>query len=280
MRVKELICTNARRALNRMRRFLDRCERREPIAHDSKINSHSCQVLLLACRSRNRALDDARRLKERGDSVFVCVDTISAIMLATAATEAFINDMAEIIGVCRQNAADFMGDSLTHELCVCADAIFDAEFAREGTPQKYFVASKALGLPFDRGCDPFQSFAKLIALRNEVVHIKASRADGKHAGVSVTKELAQRGLTVKVPLGELPWFDQIQSPQMAVWACKSAIDLIFAMLEKAAPHGDSFVLGGTYKHFHGQGGLVRDRLASERTACLYPAAPFSLPVNQ
>jgi hypothetical protein len=213
-------------------------------------------VLLFACRSRNRALDDARRLKERGDSVFVCVDTISAIMLAAAATEAFINDMAEMIGVCRQNASDFMGAELTPEVCACADAIFDAEFARDPVPQKYFVASKALGQPFDRGRDPFQSFSKLITLRNEVVHIKANRADGKHTGVSVTKELAQRGLTVKVPLGELSWFDQIQSPQMAEWACKSAIDLIFAMLEKAAPHGKSFVLGGMYKHFHGQKGLT------------------------
>lgn len=256
MRLRECVCTYAQRALNRGRRLLSRfCERRAPITHDSSLNSHSCQVLLLACRARNRAIADARRLEARGDHIIATDDAIPAIVLAAAATEAFINDMAETIGVCRQNASDWMGAALTPELRTCADAIFDAEFEGDFDPQKYFLASKALGQQFDRGREPFQFFAKLIALRNEVIHIKANRADGKHTGASVTMELAQRELTVKFSVGQMSCFDQIQSPQVAAWACKSAIDIVFALLDKV-PHSDFCVLDGTYKHFHAQQGLI------------------------
>ena len=248
------MCRWARWALNGLRRQLDRhCARRQQIAHDSIQSFQACQVLLHACRARNRALNEERERAAKGENAALTSDSITAIVLAAAATEAFINEFAELIGLYRQNARDWA--ELTRETIAAADAIFEVEFLKGSIDEKYMAASKALGHRFDRGAAPFQAFEQLVNLRNAIMHIKSTRAGERHSGQRITADLVQRGIAFDRPgLQTLPWFDKLQSPPAAVWACESALAIILA-IEGMVPTGPAAIAQGERSLFRRHQGL-------------------------
>jgi len=74
-------------------------------------------------------------------------DAIGAIVMAAAAAEAFINELADNIGLVRRNASHWMPlEPIVH---AASDAILDVEFLRGPLADKYVDAAKALRNRFD-----------------------------------------------------------------------------------------------------------------------------------
>jgi hypothetical protein len=68
----------------------------------------------------------------RGETEILIGDNIVAIVMAAAATDGFISELAENISLYRQNAGDWAPDAITPEMMAAAEAIFDIEFSRGG----------------------------------------------------------------------------------------------------------------------------------------------------
>jgi hypothetical protein len=215
---------------------------------------HACQVLLGACRARNRALKEKAEREKRGELGVLTDDSIVAILLAAAAAEAFINEFAELIGVQRQNAGDWTPNAVTPGMAKAADAIFELEYARDSTLEKYVAAAKALGKPFDKGSTPFQAYDQLFSLRGAIMHIKPRRPDVRHSGENVTDILAKRKIAISRDAWSGSWFDRLQTPEVAPWACQTAKSMMLDMLE-LVPHRQTDTFGFWYSHYHRQPGL-------------------------
>src|SRR5260370_36562808 len=98
MTVRGRICSYATRSARWLLKRIERCcDEKVPIQHGSTQVMHACQVLLGACRARNRALKERTERAKRGEQGILTDDAIVAILLAAAATEAFINEFAEFI---------------------------------------------------------------------------------------------------------------------------------------------------------------------------------------
>ena len=125
---------------------------------------HSAHIWLTACEARNRATEAVKK-----DPNAWPTDSIVAILLSAAATEAFINELAELITVMKVQFEAF----LSNELKAFADVIDEVEESRGSLLLKYLMAAYTLrGSPFDKGTNPFQDFATLVALRNDIMHLK------------------------------------------------------------------------------------------------------------
>jgi transcriptional regulator with XRE-family HTH domain len=202
--------------------------------HAPTLHLHATQVLLLAFRARNRAIKEYADRAQREDTTSILTpDSNVAIVLAAASTEAFVNELAEYVGLSRQNASEWR--HLPQAVLAAADEVFAAEDARERVTDKYVFAAGALSKPFDKGALLFQDFVRLVALRNAIMHIKPARLDIEHSGEQVAEQLATRGLAKKrAETFGLPWFDRLQTPGVARWACESGRNIILAMLERIA----------------------------------------------
>ena len=202
-----------------------------PPKHSSVMHFHANHILLLSYRARNRALKECADRTAVGEAATLLTpDANVAIVLAAAATEAFINELAENIGLYRQNAADWQ--SMTPTVLAAADAIFEIENSHGQVTDKYFRASTCLGKPFNRGGNPFQDFRHLIGLRNSIMHVTPVRPSEEHSGSELTDQLAARGIAMRAsPTFNLPWFDRLETPEVARWACDSGRKMILGMLD-------------------------------------------------
>jgi hypothetical protein len=170
--------------------------------------------LLIAFTAHNRAIIDAA-----GRDNALTPDSFIAIVIAAAAAEAFINELAENIGIYRQNASDRNPDAITPRMAAAADAVFKLERKRASIHQKYLAVSKALsGRKFPKSRGPYKDFGLLIELRNSIMHLKPVRPSEPHPGEKVTRALVHRGIAIDTgPLVSFPWFNRLETPAVATW---------------------------------------------------------------
>lgn len=192
---------------------------------------HSAHIWLTACEARNRATEAVMK-----DPNAWPTDSIVAILLSAAATEAFINELAELITVTKVQFEAF----LSNELKAFADVIDEVEESRGSLLLKYLMAAYTLrGSPFDKGTNPFQDFATLVALRNDIMHLKPKDRTviGPDGIESVTNPkyivaLQNRGIArTPSPNVSLSWLNSLQTAEVAVWAAKAAHEIILAVLD-------------------------------------------------
>jgi len=228
--MREKLCGFGRWLLVRLRRIVRRCEERSAPEYGSLVHFHAGTILLVACRARNRAVKSYADRTAAGEPGVLADDAITAIVMAAAAAEAFVNELADNIGLVRQNSSDWMPlDATVH---AASDAILDVEFLKGTVIEKFLGAANALEKPFERGKLLFQDFERLIALRNAIMHVKPVRPGEKHSGDEVTEELARRAIAISTQVSKLPWFDRLMMPDVARWACKSARAVILELLSK------------------------------------------------
>jgi hypothetical protein len=71
----------------------------------------------------------------------------------------------------------------------------------------------------------------LINLRNEIMHAKPA-SDGAHGGTQIAATLERRDIAQPLfPDVPMAWFHKLESPGVGVWACKSALGIIRAVLD-------------------------------------------------
>lgn len=189
--------------------------------------------LLWTCANdaRNRALEAVQKHPEARPR-----DSLVAIILAAASTEAFINELAEKVIIQRDNGSRL----LSPQLLAFADALKEVEKAHGSLSLKYLIASLTLsGLMFPKGRNPYQDFAILVDLRNDLMHLKSSdtfiHKEDRQTIVEppkAIKALQQRGLARKTTdKSVVSWVSMLQTKDMADWACDTSHKIILSDLE-------------------------------------------------
>jgi hypothetical protein len=170
---------------------------------------HSTSVLLSAFEAAERAKQDARA-------------AITTILLASAATEAFIHELAAHIDRCHK-ARDWTPGAITPGLVAAGAAIVGT---RERVVDRYVAAAAALGQPFDAGSRMLKDAGRLMGLQQCIVGcVPEQRAE------ALTDELTTRGIAKARHRDQLPWFRRLQTPSAAEWASRGACALIVATLD-------------------------------------------------
>jgi hypothetical protein len=189
-------------------------------------------------------------------------DTLIAIILATSAAEAFVNDMAGYI----KFLADY--DQLNQvngqRLVAIGEAI---EAFEEGNAQirpKYLAAALLLGCNvIRRGKEPFQSFSDLVILRNAIIHARPVSPDEKVGPAKVVASLAQRGIAGP-SVSDATWWMQVRTSNAAWWACESANNIMIELVDSIAAIAD---YQGTIAGF---GALLRGSIAIGKNRPFHP----------
>jgi hypothetical protein len=183
--------------------------------------AHSGELFGAARDARDRAIAAVQANPQAWPS-----DTIVAIILAAATTEAFINELTEWVAIDRDRLVR-QSNPISPELHAFADALQEVEKAQGNLQLKYLVASQTLsGSMFEKGKNPYQDFATLVNLRNDLMHVKP-RQPPKYI-----KNLQQLRIAHSHKKNvSMSWFNVIQTDKMAIWACKTAHNIILAVLD-------------------------------------------------
>jgi hypothetical protein len=187
----------------------------------------SCGVLWgAAIRARNHALASAQTSPPG-----IAGEAISAIILAAATSEAFINEWIEWVGF---HTAQLPFPAPQSVVAV-ADTLGPLVEERAQLELKFKLAYFLLsGKVLDQGAQPYQDFRKLIQLRNDLVHLKLERYDHdaqKLKGYLI--DLQNRGIAAqpRSSAAGFSWIDLIQTPEMANWACDSVKNMCRAIAD-------------------------------------------------
>jgi hypothetical protein len=179
--------------------------------------------MVLAHEAKNRAVDAVAENPKVASS-----DAVAVIVLATASTEAFINELAEVIAVDTAAPA---------ALAALASAVLQIEAQHGRTQDKYLAASKALGAEFDQGVQPWQDFALLIRLRDALIHLKPIEQTDEHGQPTIPKLIApleQNQMTYPIESGvHADWTLRIMTDKVAVWAYDAALSILKALVQLA-----------------------------------------------
>jgi hypothetical protein len=187
---------------------------------------HSIELLKVAFRGRNAARIDAQT------PGVLAVDTLTAIVMSCASAEAFINEIVEHVRVYQQARDQSLRDGVTSPMVALADTLEAIEQDHGSVLLKYQVAALTLGgKAFPKGEAPFQDFAQLVKLRNAILHLRPTWSSESHPGEKVVSSLEQRRLTLPNDRdATMSWFNKLESPGVATWACKSAHEIMLAIL--------------------------------------------------
>jgi hypothetical protein len=198
-----------------------------------RMSYHAVQLMFAAYDQWRRAVVDFARPNA------LTLDSISAVVLAAAATEGFINELAGHMDFYRRLNPGLVPDGEQKErLFKLAGVVLDLEERHRPVTEKYAAAWFTLtGQCAEPGRAPFQAFHLLHRLRDELMHLKVATDDEKHSGREITNALAQQGIALKGDkAGDLEWFDRLETPEVAGWACVTARKIIMTILEASPPH--------------------------------------------
>jgi hypothetical protein len=194
---------------------------------------HWFEFMCLAAQARDRAQEAAATSEGQPTS-----EALTTILFSALAAEALINELAEAAARAANLHADTPGFDILADLAATLDM---TEKAQGQIDLKYQLTSKILiGKTFPPGEAPFQDFASLITLRNELVHPRhrdRTTAAGHVEPISkVVRDLQQRGLTTTrgrrpgdIP-GGVSWLGEIKSSGVANWAYNASREIIAAVL--------------------------------------------------
>jgi hypothetical protein len=173
-------------------------------------------------------------------------DATVAIIMAAAAAEGFINELADVVQAEEGAPANYF---VLPGLSTFTRAHEQLEKAHGRTTDKYLAASECLGRRFDRGGQPYQDFATLMRLRDVHMHLRNLDRDGPveipsgeepiitilppEGRIGFIRGLQQRGLTWKADEAQFgaSWLTLLQTKEMADWACRAALNIILAVLD-------------------------------------------------
>lgn len=172
---------------------------------------------------------------EKGFKIHRQNDAIVAIVFSALALEAFIN---EILYLVEDAQNDGQNEDFFQELI---EAIKETGSQRKNTQEKFFLASKALGNPFNKGENPYQDFADLFRVRDCLVHLKPEdimKINGEGVDEYIGRELCARLRNKNI----FNNYTEIQSitlllstAKAAKWACETTAKMVNCFLNKIPP---------------------------------------------
>ena len=194
------------------------------------VHFHAGEFITIALNARDRAAEEERRT----DPLGMAESALVSIVMAAAATEAFINELGEYCGTTVV--------PLEPRATATGAALAEVEQSRGSTELKYLMASLSLsGQMFVRSAQPFQDFSTLMKIRNDLMHPKPrDRIDeaGLYNPPSYVRGFEQRGMTYRPePDVSVSWLNQLETERIASWACQAAVDIIVAVAERTPANG-------------------------------------------
>ena len=152
---------------------------------------------------------------------------VVCIVFCATALEAFINECGRL--------ARALPTAKRHKVVdAFASVMSELEDRREALAVKYHLGLLVFkGASWDEGSQPFQDFKLLIALRNELTHMKGdewrseigrAKPDPERRAEQYPKfvrELQNRGVIPK-PTKSTSWMEQVSNPAVSAWACRTA----------------------------------------------------------
>jgi len=170
----------------------------------------------------NAARNITARFREGGQQ-----SALTSIVFSVVALEAFLNEVTD-------TALVYYSDPT---ISMFVDFMDDAEKSRASLESKFVLSRWILaGGKFDRGTQPYQDFALLISLRNDLVHFKATEA----VPTSLTPEEIHEKLINKFRNKNIladdlyvgiSWTYLIETKAVAGWACKTASQMVVDFYE-------------------------------------------------
>jgi hypothetical protein len=176
---------------------------------------------------------------------FLETNTLASTIFAALSLETFINEMAHLA-----HGTIFRGTE-GEWLQTFGDIEDELEVSHAPINAKYMMGKFILsGVPFDKSRTPYQEFALLIKLRNEIAHQKPyppkatqRLTTGAMPQRPVLQQLRSLGVlrepsspSVSDVIGT-NWLQEIATRKMAAWACNVAVSMVHTMLE-AVPNGE------------------------------------------
>jgi hypothetical protein len=165
-------------------------------------------------------------------------EALTSIVFATAALEAFINELADFA------KEPLYSEPLDPVFAAFAGLMEELEKSRASTLSKFMFGKWALSAtPYDKGAQPYQDLNLLLDLRNTLVHPKfLDRLDqnsNEIAGYTrsvdppaIITKLESKCILAESPTGSaLPWIALITTKAAARWACDTSSAIVFSFLE-------------------------------------------------
>jgi hypothetical protein len=191
----------------------------------------------------NVALQAAKSIKADDPRAGGQLPALTSIVFSVISLEAFLNEMTESA---EDNATmDYESEAVG----VFAHMMRDMETASLET--KFIMSSWVLtGKSLSRAAQPFQDFASLIALRNQLVHFKPSEiVAGPIVNTEEVNKKRLRKLESKHILAAAmyqgSWVYHATTKAVAEWSCKTASEMV-ADFSGKVPNG---MWGTTVKGF-------------------------------
>jgi len=167
------------------------------------------------------------------DTKVSCSPSIIAVVVAAAALESFISDLAALIEFGLKPHQELLGKLATE--------LNRLENKREPLTSKYQATKSMLsGVPFDKGRPPFKEFQLLIRVRNQLVHPKADLFHsnkegyviGRNSNQEIVETLADKGLCEKPVRHRKEWFNYIENDlRVADWAYSTSTAMILEIFK-------------------------------------------------
>jgi hypothetical protein len=159
-----------------------------------------------------------------------------AVVFAVAATEAYINEVSHLV---KQDSYLYPDTPLVDFGAEMSQAVAN----KVSIEEKYLVASKLLGQPFQKGKKPFQDLVTLIAVRNLLVHMtpvpSGVIANLEQVGIATKRATFHNYLGEDEPMGSQ--VDALSNPTAARWACETASNTIVALMDMFPPYASASV---------------------------------------
>ena len=152
-----------------------------------------------------------------------------SIVFSVVSLEAFFNEITEAA----HDSLKYPPNLEPQEVSVFAQVMTDAESSRASLEAKFTFANWILaGKQLDRGAQPYQDFALLMRLRNDLVHFKAGDAfELNQTPEEIHKNLISRFKHKNILADDmqqmiLSWTYIIETKALAEWSCRTAASMV------------------------------------------------------
>jgi hypothetical protein len=163
-----------------------------------------------------------------------------SVVFSAIALESFLNEITEHARQLSEHQPTIQGHP---EIVLFAQVMGDAEDAHARLESKFTFANWILsGRSINWGSQPYQDFALLMRLRNDLVHTKTNKLFdyGTMTNEEGHRELMSRFRNKDILADSMPtgsWTYLIQTKAVAEWACRTAASVVFDLCSSALESG-------------------------------------------
>jgi len=199
----------------------------------------STHLFMIAKQAAQAAIEEAADARDP-----VSFKPLISVVFAALAGEAFVNELSTVAR--HPSVADPELGPEPPEVGDLIELLSEAEDSRAQTGFKFLIGKLALSRhTYDKGTNPYQDFATLMDLRNELVHMKPRRIEGVLAkGVypsferpKVIERLSTKGVLARRGGSWLrgDWLSLVSTPATARWACNVTSAIVFDLCASMPP---------------------------------------------